>query len=62
MAVETKRRSYGTGSLFEKTDGRGRVSYYGQWRTDDVQVKRKIGLKRLEGTTEGFTKTQAEKA
>ena len=61
MAAETKRRSYGTGSLFEKTDKRGRVSYYGQWRHADVQVKRKIGAKRVEGSREGLTKTQAEK-
>jgi integrase len=62
MAAETTRRSYGTGSLFEKTDGRGRVSYYGQWRHGDVQIKRRIGPKRLEGSTEGLTKTQAERA
>jgi integrase len=62
MAPETVRRSYGTGSLFTKTDSRGRASYYGQWRHGDVQIKRKIGPVRLEGTTEGLTKTQAEKA
>ena len=55
------RRSYGTGSLFEKSDSRGRVSYYGQWRHNNVQVKKKIGPKRLAGTAEGFTKPQAEK-
>ena len=60
MAAEKTRRTYGTGSLFEKTDG-GRVSYYGQWRTTGVQIKRKIGPKRVEGSSEGLSKTEAEK-
>jgi len=50
MAAEKSRRSYGTGALFEKTDSAGRVSYYGQWRHDGVQIKRKIGSKRVEGS------------
>jgi integrase len=57
MAVK---RSYGTGSLFEKKDSAGRVSYYGQWRRGDQQIKRRLGPKRLEGTREGLSKTQAE--
>lgn len=66
MAAETtNRRSYGTGSLFEKADKAGRVSWYGQWWSSNgsknVQVKRKIGLKRPEDGTDGLTKKQAEK-
>lgn len=58
----TKKRSYGTGALREKRDSGGRVSYYGQWRSDGVQLKRRIGPKRVEATTEGLTKPQAERA
>ena len=39
------RRSYGTGSLFERTDKSGVVHWYGKWRQDGVQVKRRIGPK-----------------
>jgi opacity protein-like surface antigen len=50
-----KKRSYGTGSRFEEEDSAGRVSYYGQRRSGDVQIKRKIGPKRIESTREGLT-------
>jgi hypothetical protein len=55
-----QRRSYGTGSLYERADSAGIVSYYGQWRHNGVRVKRAIGLKRTEGSREGLTRTQAE--
>ena len=61
MAAKPTRRSYGTGALFEKADKTGRVSYYGQWWQDDRQIKRVIGLKRVTGSRDGFTKSQAEK-
>jgi len=54
------RRSYGTGSLFERADSAGRVSWYGQWRHGGTQVKRRIGLKRAEGSREGLTRRAAE--
>jgi integrase len=59
-ARDETRRSYGTGSLFEKTDGAGRVSWYGQWRRDGVQVKRRLGSKRAEGSRDGLTRRAAE--
>jgi integrase len=54
------RRSYGTGSLWEQADNAGRVSWYGQWRSGRVRLKRAIGPKRVEGSREGLTRTQAE--
>src|SRR5438477_13018983 len=54
------RRSYGTGALFERADKAGKVSWYGKWRHNGTQVKRRIGAKRTEGSREGLTRTQAE--
>ena len=54
------RRSYGTGSLYIRTDGNGRESWYDKWRANGRQVKRRIGLKRAEGARDGLTRTQAE--
>jgi integrase len=54
------RRSYGTGALFERADSAGRVSWYGKWRHNGTQVKRKIGPKRAEGSREGLTRRAAE--
>ncbi len=54
------RRSYGTGSLWVKRDSAGRESWYGQWRTNGRQLKRRIGLKRREGSRDGLTRQQAE--
>jgi integrase len=54
------RRSYGTGTLLEKADSSGRVSWYGKWRHDGTQVKRRIGPKKDNGATHGLTKRQAE--
>lgn len=53
--AESKRRSYGSGSLFVH-----RGSWYAKWRIGPRQVKRKVGAKRRPGTREGLTKTQAE--
>src|SRR5436305_882521 len=55
------RRSYGTGSLFVRTDANGRETWYGQWRVGTKLVKRRIGPKRETGTRDGLTKPQAEK-
>jgi len=54
------RRSYGTGALFERTDSAGRVTWYGKWRDNGTQVKRRIGPKRVEGSREGLTRRAAE--
>jgi len=53
--AESKRRSYGSGSLFVY-----RGSWYAKWRIGPRQVKRKVGAKRRPGTREGLTKPQAE--
>jgi integrase len=55
------RRSYGTGSLLVRRDAAGREAWYGQWRVGTTLVKRRIGPKRAPGTTDGLTKTQAER-
>jgi integrase len=52
---ESKRRSYGSGSLFVH-----RGSWYAKWRIGPRQIKRKVGAKRRPGTREGLTKAQAE--
>lgn len=58
---ETKpRRSYGTGSLYTRCDSGGRETWYGKWRTNGRQIKRKIGPVRTEGQKDGLTKRQAE--
>lgn len=49
------RRAYGSGSLFE-SDG----VWYGKWRVNGRQVKRRIGPKRTRGEADGLTKAQAE--
>jgi len=55
------RRSYGSGRLFEVADKAGRVSWYGSWWSSGARVKRKLGLKRTQGTADGLTRAQAEK-
>jgi integrase len=57
---ENGRRSYGTGSLFVKTDSAGRESWYGKWRSNGRQIKRRLGWKRSEGSKDGLTRRQAE--
>ena len=54
------RRSYGTGALFERVDSAGRATWYGKWRHNGTQVKRRIGPKRREGSREGLTRRSAE--
>ncbi len=59
-ANDTQRRSYGTGALFEKADSAGRVSWYGKWRHNGTQVKRKIGPKKADSSRDGLTRRAAE--
>lgn len=49
------RRAAGTGSIIVQ-DG----CYFGKWRVQHRQVKRKLGPVRKPGTRDGLTKTQAE--
>jgi integrase len=56
------RRSYGSGSLAIRVDRNGRESWYGLWMAGGRRVKRRIGLKRADGSgRDGLTRTQAEK-
>lgn len=48
-------RPYGSGSLYERNG-----SWYGHWRKNGRQVKRKIGPLRVPGSREGLTRRQAE--
>ena len=53
------RRPYGTGSLYTRPSAHGDV-WYGQWRANGRQVKRRIGLKRPEGSRDGLTRKMAQ--
>src|SRR3954454_5283523 len=55
------RRSYGTGSLFVRTDARGRETWYGQWRVGARLIKRRIGPKREAASRDGLNKAQGER-
>jgi integrase len=54
------RRSYGSGSLFVRSDAAGVESWYGSWWSDGRRVKRKLGAKRPAGSRDGLTRAQAE--
>lgn len=56
----SQRRSYGTGSLYVRTDRNGRDTWYGYWRTNGREVRRRIGLRRTAASQEGLTRAQAE--
>jgi hypothetical protein len=64
MAADGKapRRPSGTGALFVRVDSTGRETWYGKWRVGGIQVKRKLGLKRLPGSSTGLTAREAETA
>ena len=50
------RRPYGAGSLYARGD-----VWYAHWRADGgLQVKRRVGPMRVEGSREGLTRRQAE--
>ena len=55
------KRPQGTGSLFVRTDRRGRESWYAQWRVDGKLVKKRLRPKRRPSSSEGLTKSQAER-
>lgn len=57
---QTMRRSYGTGSLYARADANGQETWYGQFRSNGRQVKRRIGLKRAASGRDGLTRSQAE--
>jgi integrase len=52
-----EKRAYGSGSIVEE-----RGSWYGKWRVGDRQIKRKLGPVRPVGSSDGFTRKQAEAA
>lgn len=54
------RRPRGTGALIIRRDVVGRETWYGKWRVDGQQVKRRIGPKRVAGSRFGLTQTEAE--
>jgi integrase len=56
----THRRSYGTGSLYVRADRNGRETWYGHWRVNGRQLKRRVGPKRVAGSRDGLTRPQAE--
>lgn len=58
--TQANRRSYGTGSLYVRTDGHGRETFYGRWHVNGRRVKRRIGPKRAPGSGDGLTRPQAE--
>jgi signal transduction histidine kinase len=57
----SRRRAYGTGSLYVRTTGRGREIWYGQFRIAGRQVNCALGPKRRPGCSDGLTRTQAER-
>jgi len=57
MTGKGARRTYGSGALEEH-----RGSWYGRWRVNGRQVRRKIGEIREPGSRTGLTRTQAEAA
>ncbi len=57
MAGNAGRRTYGSGTLEEH-----RGSWYGRWRVNGRQVRRKIGEIRKPGSRDGLTRPQAEAA
>ena len=59
--ADVARRSYGTGQLFTKRDAGGREHWYARFYVGGSRPKRRIGLKRAPGSSEGLTRPQAEK-
>ena len=55
----SKRRDYGTGSLYVRATGAGVESWYGRWWSNGVQIQRKVAPKSGPG---GLTRRAAEKA
>ena len=57
----SRRRAYGTGSLFARRTARGEETWYGQFWLGGRQVRRALGPKRSPGSTQGLTRSQAER-
>ncbi|MFL5842263.1 MAG: hypothetical protein ACJ77Z_17585 [Thermoleophilaceae bacterium] len=57
----SRRRAYGTGSLFTEPRADGRESWYAQFRVGGRLVKRALGPKRGPRSPDGLTRTQAER-
>jgi integrase len=55
------RRSYGSGSVYVRTDAAGVESWYGTWYVEGCKINRKLGAKRLRGSRDGLTAAQAER-
>jgi integrase len=53
------KRPYGSGCLFVSRGAGGTETWFGKWRVDGRQVKRRIGPKRAPGSQDGLTKAQA---
>jgi integrase len=60
VAAQTK-RPYGAGSLYVRRDSAGHETWYGHWRSNGRQVKRRIAPKRAAGARDGLTRAQAER-
>jgi hypothetical protein len=56
------RRSYGTGTLYRRSDAHGRDWWYGRWHNGTSRPNRKIGPIRTRGDEEGLTRREAEQA
>jgi Phage integrase, N-terminal SAM-like domain len=54
--TSSRRRPYGTGSLFVHRD-----AWYGKWYVGGRQVKRKVGARRSSPRNNGLTKAEAER-
>ncbi|MGH6886257.1 MAG: tyrosine-type recombinase/integrase [Geminicoccales bacterium] len=61
-SADVTRRSYGTGSHYARADATGRETWYARWRIGGRLVHRRIGRKRIAGSNDGLTRTQAERA
>lgn len=57
----SRRRAYGTGCLYAQTTSCGEETWYGQFRIAGRLVKRALGPKRSPGSTDGLSRTQAER-
>jgi integrase len=56
-----RRRNYGTGQLYTRTDANGRETWYGRWYdADGGRIKRAIGPKRGRDLPDGLARRQAE--
>src|SRR5262249_5600900 len=60
QTTPASRRPYGSGSLGIRIDRSGREVWYGAWRGQGRQLKRRIGFKRNGSSCDGLTRAQAE--